>query len=114
MARDDRDTRLERLDDLLERLLTILCQEGTEDTRYAQRTLAMMRRNIALAEGVLSPELLAFLREDYDSLFPPKGGLGEFYRRLEDAQEQRRRNEALQSLLGEMEDLLAAQPNKRI
>ena len=105
---------LERLDGLLDQLLTILRQEGTEDTRIAQRTLAMMRRNIALAEGMPSPELLAFLREDYDSLFPPKGGLGEFYRRHEDAQEQRRRNEALQSLLEEMEDLLAAQPNKPI
>ena len=110
MARDDRDTRLERLDGLLERLLTILHQEGTEDTRCAQRTLAMMRRNIALGEGVPSPELLAFLREDYDSLFPPKGGLGEFYRRHEDVKEQRRRNEALQSLLGEMEEILGENP----
>ena len=110
MARDDRDTRLERLDGLLDQLLTILCQEGTEDTRCAQRTLAMMRRNIALAEGVPSPELLAFLREDYDSLFPPKGGLGEFYRKHEDVKEQRHRNEALQSLVGEMEEILGKNP----
>jgi len=110
MARDDRDTRLERLDGLLDQLLTILRQEGTEDTRYAQRTLAMMRRNIALAEGVPSPELLAFLREDYDSLFPPKGGLGEFYRKHEDAQERRRRNLELTALVGEMEEILRKNP----
>lgn len=110
MRHDGKETQLERLDDLLDQLLTILHQEGTEDTRIAQRTLAMMRRNIALAEGVPSPELLAFLREDYDSLFPPKGGLGEFYRRHEDAQEQRRRNEALKALLGEMEEILGENP----
>ena len=110
MRRDGKETRLERLDGLLDQLLTILRQEGTEDTRIAQRTLAMMRRNIALAEGQPSPELLAFLREDYDSLFPPKGGLGEFYRKHEDVKEQRRRNLELTALLGEMEEILGEKP----
>ena len=113
MRHDDKDTQLERLDGLLDQLLTILRQEGTEDTRYAQRTLAMMRRNIALAEGVPSPELLAFLREDYDSLFPPKGGLGEFYRRHEDVKEQRRRNLELTVLVGEMEEMLGVKRSPR-
>lgn len=106
MMRDGNEIRLERLDGLLDQLLTILRQEGTEDTRIAQRTLAMMRRNIALAEGVPSPELLAFLREDYASLFPPKGGLGEFYREHEDVMERRRRNEALKALVGEIGEML--------
>ena len=98
---------LTNLDALLAQLLTLLHQEGKLETHYAQRTLERMRRNLALAAYQPTPELLALLREDYASLFPPRSGLSEFYRWHKDVQERIRLNRAYQDLIGQIEGWLS-------
>ena len=99
---------MEHLDALLEELLQILHHEGSAGTEYAQRTLMCMRRNMAIAResGASQEELLDVLREQYKELFPPKGGLSEFYRWSEDFQERERLNREVEALLAEIRRVL--------
>lgn len=99
---------MEHLDALLEELLQILYHEGSAGTEYAQATLMRMRRNIAIARdgGASQEKLYAVLREQYQEMFPPKGGLTEFYRWSEDFQERVRLNREVEALLEEIRRVL--------
>ena len=69
------------LDALLDDLYIIIKSENQSGTKYAERTICVMRNNIriALSQQNESENIFNILTSLYNSMFPPKSGLSEFY-----------------------------------
>ena len=98
---------LATLDSLLETLLHILRQEGNTSTRYAEHTLEIMRRNIALAQSLPNgaQQVMPLLKADYRHLFPSKAD--PFYRWHDSYPQRVRLNREYQQLLEDIQQLLS-------
>lgn len=102
--------KLKGIQELFMALLTILQAEGNNETRYAQSEL---RRNIAsidLALGVMDyddlVEAIRNARASYKSMFPPRGGLTEFFIWREGFPERFTANQKIDQLKAEINRIL--------
>ena len=93
------------LDDLLRSLYIILKNEKNPETRYAERTIGRMGNNIGIAlsdEQADICELFSILKSDYQSLFPPRDGLTDFYIRRDDVSLQRQLDSDYRNILSQI------------
>ena len=97
------------LDNLLRSLYTILKNENDPETRFAERIIGRMGNNIGIAlsdEQAGVCELFSALKSDYRSLFPPRGGLTDFYIRKDDYSLQRKLNSEYKNILSQIKAIL--------
>lgn len=102
---------LTRVKELFQQLLFILEKEGDFEVNYAKSELA---ENIRVLEGVLSSnmnaaeaqEVLVQIKTSFKSMYPPRGGLSEFFIWREDYQERLDANKHLDQIQSELKALL--------
>ena len=102
---------LNRVKELFQQLLLILENEGDYEVNYAKNELA---QNIRVLEGVLSnnvdaaeaQEVLGQIKTSYKSMYPPRGGLSDFFVWREDYEERLKANKQLDDIQSELRDIL--------
>jgi hypothetical protein len=99
---------LERIKDLFKKLLYILATEGDNELNYSKNELSA---NIMLLEEVLGKEkadrneIFATIKESYQSMYPPHGGLSDFFVWREDFEERRKANQPLKAIKKELDTI---------
>lgn len=102
---------LARVGDLFRSLLYILENEGDDQVDYARNEL---RNNIRLIETVFGSapnqadlnEILTEIKESYQRMYPPRGGLTEFFIWREDFDQRLRANQPLDRIKDELKVIL--------
>ena len=102
---------LNRVKELFQQLLLILETEGDDEVNYAKNELA---QNIRVLEGVLSnnfdgveaQEVFRQIKSSYKSMYPPRGGLSEFFVWREGYEERLKANKQLDDIQSELRDIL--------
>ncbi|HNX59449.1 MAG TPA: hypothetical protein PKK43_10150 [Spirochaetota bacterium] len=98
---------LERVESLLKELLEIIRKEGGSDQSYAAGELERCVEMIERArddQTVDRKEVFARVRESYKSMFPPRGGLTDFFVWREDFNERLVANRRLDAVKAELDD----------
>ena len=102
---------LARLKELFRGLLSILESEGYMETYYARHEL---HKNILMIEDALNRdiaptelhELFTGIKESYKSMYPPRGGLTEFFIWREDFDERVKANQPLENLKNGLDEII--------
>jgi hypothetical protein len=102
---------INRVKELFQQLLLILETEGDDEVNYAKKELA---QNIEALEGVLSnnvdaaeaQEVLGQIKTSYKSMYPPRGGLSDFFVWREDYEERVKANKQLDDIQSELRKFL--------
>ena len=100
-----------RVKSLSQQLLFILETEGNYEVNYAKNELA---KNIRVLEGVLNnnvdtvkaQEVLGQIKTSFKSMYPPRGGLSEFFVWREDYEERLKANKYLDEIQSELRKIL--------
>lgn len=101
---------LNRVKELFEKLLFILETEGDNEVNYAKSELS---KNIRLLEEVLSnnsdladaQEVLDNIKMSFKSMYPPRGGLSDFFVWREDYEERFKANKDLDNIQSELREI---------
>ena len=98
---------LERVEALMKELLEIIRKEGGSDQSYAagelERDIVMIGR-AREDRSSDKKEIFARVRESYKSMFPPHGGLTDFFVWREDFNERLVANRRLDAVKAELDD----------
>lgn len=102
---------LNRVKELFQQLLLILETEGDDEVNYAKNELA---QNIRVLEGVLSnnfdgigaEEVLDEVKTRFKRMYPPRGGLSDFFVWREDYEERLKANKYLDDIQSELREIL--------
>jgi hypothetical protein len=98
-----------QLKDLFQELLRILETEGDQEVHYAKSEL---RKDIQMIEDILNHnsadlnEVFLEVKESYQSMYPPRGGLTDFFIWREDFEERRKANQPLNHIKDELNKIL--------
>lgn len=100
-----------RVKELFQQLLFILEREGDFEVNYAKDELA---KNIRMLDGVINnmvdvaeaQEVLGQIKTSYMSMYPPRGGLSEFFIWRADFEERINANKDLDNIQNELKKIL--------
>ncbi len=101
--------RISRIKDLFRELLRLLETEGGAEVDYAKKEL---QRNILIIEEVLSNITVDFdkvfgeVKASYHSMYPPHGGLTDFFVWRDDFEERVKANQSLDNVKNELKEIL--------
>jgi len=103
---------LNRGKELFQQLLFILEREGDFEVNYAKNELA---KNIRVLEDVFNnkvdvaeaQEVLDQIKKSFKSMYPPRGGLSEFFVWREDYEERLNANKHLDKIQSELREIFA-------
>ncbi len=108
MSREKKE-RISRIKDLFTELLRLLETEGGAEVDYAKKEL---QRNVLMIEAVLSDITVDFdkvfdeVKASYHSMYPPHGGLGDFFVWRDDFEERVKANQPLDNVKNELKEIL--------
>ncbi|NLD47271.1 MAG: hypothetical protein GX660_08730 [Clostridiaceae bacterium] len=101
---------LEKLNSLFKKLLLIIESEGDSETKYAT---GVLKNIVVVVEDVLKTPVIADLNEifseimeRYKSLYPPRGGLTEFFIWREDFDERVKANKPLDDIKEDIKSII--------
>lgn len=98
---------LERVESLMKELLEIIRKEGGSEQVYAagelERDIAMIA-DAKAGQSTDMKEIFARVRESYKSMFPPRGGLTDFFVWREDFNQRLVANRRLDAVKAELDD----------
>lgn len=102
---------LQKVKSLFQQLLSILEKEGGIEINYARNELA---KDIQVIEVFLSngmdaaeaSEVLSQIKKSYKSMYPPRGGLSEFFVWREDYADRLKANSQLDNIQRELREIL--------
>ena len=98
---------LERVESLMKELLEIIRKEGGSEQAYAagelERDIAMIA-DAKAGQSADMKEIFARVRESYKSMFPPRGGLTDFFVWREDFNQRLVANRRLDAVKAELDD----------
>ncbi len=100
---------LTRVIGLFRKLLIILETEGGREVNYAKKEL---QRNVLMIEEVLSNRTVDFdkvfdeVKASYHSMYPPHGGLTDFFVWRDDFEERVKANQPLDNVKNELKEIL--------
>lgn len=101
--------RISIIKDLFKEMLSILETEGDAEVDYAKKEL---RKNILRIEDVLNnntalDKIFDEIKESYQSMYPPHGGLTEFFVWRDDFEERLQANQALDNIKNELKEIMS-------
>ena len=105
--------KLKKLLNLYKQFLLVLEKEGDDQVHYA---INIIHDDLEQLEGFIklnvdekiNIELFNKIKENYESLYPPRGGLTEFFIWREDFDERFTENEKLNNLKKEIDDIFSS------
>lgn len=101
--------RISIIKDLFTELLSLLETEGGAEVDYAKKEL---RRNILMIEDVVSNSIIDWdkifgeVKESYHSMYPPHGGLTDFFLWRDDFEERVKANQPLDNVKNELKKIM--------
>lgn len=100
---------LQKLSALFDAFYGFIKNGDDSTTHYAKRNVERIRRNIELAlkQKNASSEVFSELRSSYNSMFPPKSGLSEFYIWDDDFETRVKLNLAYEEVKNQIEKILS-------
>ena len=95
---------------LLEDMYSIVVKNSNNDINYGKRTMHSMidylKAELTDSEPTEYKELIIFMREKYNSMFPPKGGLSDFHIWHSEYEKRRKKNSEYEQTKTQIERIL--------